>query len=352
MEVNIIGAGPSGLISSISAIRNGFSPIIYEEHDFCGKRENCSGLFSKTGLETLKEFIDYKKLIKNRFNGAVIDLADEKIIVEKKEDVAYLIPRSEFDNGLYLNAEKEGVKIKLNERIVDFNRFENIIGADGPNSNVAEFFNFPKIEKFISAAKSKIKYKANDQNKVYLYYSNEMFNGFFGWIIPQNEEECEIGCGTVLPNNIYGVFKNFEKKIGARCEKINYSIIPIKTRIKTGIKIKNRNIILVGDAAGQVKSTTGGGVILGGTCAKIAGIYANDPIKYEKEWRKKLGFEFKMHSFAQKFLEKRNWKELTGIARFIKRYKLDEYISYNGDMDKPSKMINFNLLAHFFKNLF
>ncbi|MFA5049419.1 MAG: NAD(P)/FAD-dependent oxidoreductase [Candidatus Micrarchaeia archaeon] len=352
MDVSIIGAGPAGLISSISAQRNNLNPCIYEEHNFCGKRENCSGLFSKTGLETLTEFIDYKKLIKNSFNGAIIDFAGEKIIIEKKEDVAYLIPREKLDGALYSNAKGEGVNIKLNKRITDFSGFETIIGADGPNSQVATYFKFPKIEKFVATAKTRIRYSCPDTKKVYLYYANKIFNGFFGWVIPQNEEECEIGCGAILPNNIKESFDRFSKKIGICPEKILYSIIPIKPRKKTAMQLGEKKIILVGDAAGQVKSTTGGGVIFGGNCAKIAGIYNQNPLEYEKVWRKKFEFELKLHSFAQSFLEKQSDQRLSQIGNFIKKYDFDLYISENGDMDRPSKLMNAGLISHFIKNIF
>jgi flavin-dependent dehydrogenase len=61
------------------------------------------------------------------------------------------------------------------------------------------------------------------------------------------------------------------------------------------------NVLLVGDAAGQVKPTTGGGVVLGGLCACIAGSVASEHLargeelsQYERLWRKKYGHEFRL----------------------------------------------------------
>ena len=55
MKVHIIGAGPSGSIAAMSALRAGFEPVVSEEHLESGLPENCSGLFSKDGLDSLKD---------------------------------------------------------------------------------------------------------------------------------------------------------------------------------------------------------------------------------------------------------------------------------------------------------
>lgn len=352
MEVHVIGAGPAGTISALSSLRNGFNVIVSEEHPEAGIPENCSGLISKTGLESLKEFIDYKKFILNEFNGAVIDFSGIEFQVENEKTVAYAINRSGFDKELALNAEKEGAKINYNERVNGNFYSENIIGADGPLSHTASKFNFPKIEKFVLCAQNTVKYSVEDKKKVRLFYSNELFPGFFGWIIPKNEDYIEIGCGSVLPNNPKKGFEYLLKKFNIENNENSYSIIPIKNRSMTGIKKENKNIILVGDAAGQTKATTGGGIVFGGNCAKIAGEFAGNAYGYENEWRSRCGFDLNAHSLIQNFLENRSEEGLRRVGNFLNSAKLDEYLSSNGNMDKPSRMINFNLIAHFIRNLF
>lgn len=352
MDLHIIGAGPAGTLSALSSIENNLNPVISEEHSKAGLPTNCSGLLSKSGLDSLSEFIDYKKFIQNNFNGAVIDFSGVKLNIENEKTVAHVIDRASFDQELASNAEKQGAKINYNERINGNFYSNNIIGADGPLSHVASYFNFSKIEKFVSSAQTTVKYSVQDPRKVYLYYSNSLFPGFFGWVIPKNEEYAEIGCGSVLPNNPKKGFESFLKKLEIIPEKISYSLIPIKSREYTSKSSGNMNVILVGDAAGQTKATTGGGVIFGGNCAIFAGKFSNDPDSYEAEWRARFGFDLTMHSLIQSFLEKRSEQGLRNTGQFLASTNIDGYLSKNGHMDKPSKMLGFNLLLHFLRNLF
>ena len=56
----------------------------------------------------------------------------------------------------------------------------------------------------------------------------------------------------------------------------------------------------MGDAAGQVKATTGGGVIFGGLCARKAAESIVEgsqgkPLDYEERWRKAFGKTLELH---------------------------------------------------------
>ncbi|NYZ78320.1 hypothetical protein H0N96_02885, partial [Candidatus Micrarchaeota archaeon] len=61
-------------------------------------------------------------------------------------------------------------------------------------------------------------------------------------------------------------------------------------------------VLLVGDAAGQVKATTGGGVVFGGSCARVAArcaavfIREGKELNYEREWRREFGKELRLHA--------------------------------------------------------
>lgn len=352
MKVHIIGAGPAGSIAALSAVRNNSSAVVSEEHSCSGIPTNCSGLVSKSGLDSLKDYVDYKKFIENEFNGAIIDFSGIQFSVEKKDSIAYSINRSSFDQELISNAEKEGAKIDYNDKVNE-NFYSNIlIGADGPNSTIAKKFNFPKIKKFVCTAQKEVKHSCEDPRKVYLYYSNKLFPGFFGWIIPKNKDYVEVGCGSVLPNNPKKGFSYLLTKLNADPEDVSFSIIPISVREKTSLSQGNKKVLLVGDAAGQTKATTGGGIVFGGNCASIAGKLADDPEKYESEWNRNFGFDLSTHSLIQSFLEQRGEKGLRNIGKFLNTVKIDGYLSTNGDMDSPSKMVNLNLLAHFVKNIF
>lgn len=350
MDLEVVGGGPSGSIAAASAAQKGLKTIIYEEHKKCGEPENCSGLFSVDGLESLKEFGDYKKTVIKPIYGAEVHFGNRRMIIEKTNPVAYVCNRAELDQRFSENAQKEGVIVQNGSRVQPPNlKSERIIGADGPLSSVATHFKFPKIEKFASTLQARVKVELEQKKLVQVYLDNNKYPGFFGWVIPHNEEEAEIGVGGVFPNKPLLGFQNLIKLMQIKNPdsiKPKGWTIPIRVRKKTAGIFGSKKVVLVGDAAGQVKSTTGGGVIFGGNCAKMAGKMIDNPLEYEKEWRKQFGADLALHGFVQSALENLSIGAIEKMGGILEKIRANEYLSKYGHMDKPTKMIKPQFLLH------
>ena len=92
---------------------------------------------------------------------------------------------------------------------------------------------------------------------------------------------------------------------------------------------------VVGDAAGQVKPTTGGGIYFGLLCADIAANHLHRALEsddlsakslagYEQEWRKKLGQELKIGYGARKLYERMSDAQIDRVFDIIKSRGIDE----------------------------
>lgn len=351
-DLHVVGGGPAGLISSISAVRDrGAQVALSEEHPEFGKPQNCSGLLSKSGLASLSEFFQYRKFIKNRIRGAELHLGNDSFTVERKEDVAYVCDRTAIDADLACTADNEGVRLFRRERIRSPDGFKagSIIGADGPNSFVAEHFRFPKIKKFVLAGQAYADLRSERPDFVQLFISSE-FPGFFGWVIPHDECTAEIGCGVQLPNQAHSALHALLKKLRITSfAKPTYALIPVRLRPKTALKADGRNVLLVGDAAGQVKSTTGGGLIFGGNCARLAGELFDDPSSYESAWRKRHLPDLFLHSLIHRSYSSLSDPRLASLSKLIKKHGMDKYISEFGDMDKPTKLFDPRIIPRMLK---
>jgi flavin-dependent dehydrogenase len=110
-----------------------------------------------------------------------------------------------------------------------------------------------------------------------------------------------------------------------------YGGIPLKPLSRT----YGDRLVVVGDAAGQVKPTTGGGIYFGLLCAEIAANtlhrgLVNDDLSarglaaYEQGWRKKLGKELKIDYYARKFYERLSDRRVDRIFEIIKSHGIDE----------------------------
>jgi len=333
-DIHIIGAGPSGSIAAISAARKGYNVLVSEEHEKAGGKP-CSGLFSASGLKTLEEYFDWKKAVNTEIYGAEIHLGRSIIKVRKRSPVAYACDRNKFDRLLADAAGSEGARIEYGNRIRGDFKASKVIGADGANSYVARHFRFPRLQRFIGTMHGEVIGEWNEK-MVQVFVSSD-FPGFFGWVIPRGGNRFEIGCGVELPENPMAAFERLKRKINAnKVSDVRGSIIPVKAREKTAMVKNSYGVMLVGDAAGQTKATTGGGVLFGAWCAEIAGKTA-DPISYEMGWRMKYGNELLLHRVVRKFLNTLDDEKLTSLGQKLSEKNFDAFLEEHGEMDVLSK---------------
>jgi flavin-dependent dehydrogenase len=351
-KIHVVGAGPAGSIAAISAISCGRDVLISEDHPVAGIPENCSGLFSRDGLESLKGFVDYRKFVIRPMYGAHIYFCGERLSVRKSAPVGFVCDRAAMDQALAARAESLGAKIYYGERVRGNFRSETIIGADGPLSTVARHFGFPGIGSYAATLQAEVEYRSEDPHSVEVFLSGSRFPGFFGWIIPHDEYRAEFGVGVELPHRVQPAWSHLLKLKGVAGKvRPRGAVIPISVRKKTGKRHGKFNVVLAGDAAGQVKSTTGGGVIFGGNCAAIAGKNATDPLRYEIEWRLRHGTDLFMHKIVHDHLRSLSDEGISSLGRRLKKLGCDSFLSNHGHMDRPTRMVGPALFNHVVKNL-
>ncbi len=346
MKVTVVGAGPSGSVAAVSALRAGHEVRVFEEHGRSGYPQHCSGLISKEGLESLTDVADYSPHVINRITNAAFDFAGEKFEIRRKSEAALVIDRAEFDCALAQRAKEEGAKVEYGKRFSHSagtlnTKPETIIGADGALSATASHFKFPKIGEYAFTLKAMAKVKC-DPSTVTLFYDNGLFPGFFGWVIPHDEYEAEVGMGTTSRNHMASGFRAIMQKAGATpLEKPRGKIIPISQRGKFAQRLGGLNVMLVGDAAGQVKSSSGGGVVFGTSGARLAGEWAHAPETYERLWKKECSNDMLAHSLMRRFFAAQPGFGLRLTASLSRAAGLDYLFALHGNMDRPTRFFGF-----------
>jgi flavin-dependent dehydrogenase len=100
-------------------------------------------------------------------------------------------------------------------------------------------------------------------------------------------------------------------------------------------------VLLAGDAAGQVKATTGGGIVFGAAAARIAAecIAAGRAKEYEARWRAALWEDLELHQKLRRFFNSLPDERMESLFAAAKLLRLESFLNRFGDMDKPSKMV-------------
>ncbi|MFH1285956.1 MAG: NAD(P)/FAD-dependent oxidoreductase [Candidatus Micrarchaeota archaeon] len=345
-EVVVVGGGPAGCLAAREAARNSARVLLCEEHSKIGVPARCSGLISKTGLDSLG--IDYSESILNSVRGVnIYSPLFNTMHIKSSETKAHVLDRTRFDTLCSQEAESEGAEIKLNARIHELPSNSLIIGADGANSFVARTLDFPKITRFVACYQAEFEgLHLSERESVHVFLSNELFPGLFGWVIPVNEEKARVGVGVsigarISPKTSFNSLLQFPavRELLGEANEISYhaSIIPMEARSQTA----NERALLVGDAAGQVKATTGGGVVFGCSCAKLAGKLAaqGEHLNYESAWRAEFGNDLELHSKLRALVDSLSDEKLNSYFGLAKRAGAERFLEEHGDMDKPSSML-------------
>ena len=328
MKISTIGAGPAGCIAALNCV-NENDVTLYEEHKT--QPVQCAGLISKSGLERLG--IELRRgIIKNKIRGAIIvSPSGDSFLVDGRETKAYVIDRREFDHHLLYTAVDHGVNF-VNKRVRDLNKLtsDKIILATGTDYYLHKRLNLEMPRRFLTGAQLEMNIEC-DNNFVELHFNTP---DFFSWIIPTGDYARIGSCSTKNPvPYIENLLKKIKRDGRIKNPKIlskNFGIIPI---YDPGLRTDYGKIITVGDAAGQVKASTGGGIIMGGISAKFA--CRQD---YEKRWRSEIGKELYLHLMINRFLTKLSSKKMDRLFSLIKEHKW--ILEERGDMDMASKVLS------------
>ncbi|MBS7606717.1 MAG: NAD(P)/FAD-dependent oxidoreductase [Candidatus Bathyarchaeia archaeon] len=366
-DVAIVGAGPSGLIAAREASRRGIRVVVFEEHRDIGLPCHCAGLLSIRGLGQIKMPSSGATYIQNRVKGArFFSPSNLSFTVEQKDYVACVVDRHLFDKFLAEQALEGGSEIKLGSRVkaARYNggrwilniegygalKSKILVDAEGASPRILKMIGLKPIkrESLLRGLNVDLTGVEVDPNYVEVHLGKNIAPGFFAWVIPLDDKNVRIGlaCRNLNPYEqlLKFVRKRFKVELdrdGLRALKMRSGLIITCGPIR---KTYGRGLLVVGDSAGQVKPITGGGVILGGICASIAGRVASEAIKnnivrenflksYEVGWRAKLDGEIKMALLIRRLLNRLSDRALDKIFSFIIKEEFYKDLSAMGDMD-------------------
>ncbi len=330
MDVQIIGAGTIGCYLARQLKDAGIDFKIFEEHSEVGIPKHCTGLVSKNIDELIKV---PNKVVLNKVKGAKLYSPSGKCVeLSREKDQAYVLDRPLFDKEL-----SKGLDIQFNTHIekLDTNA-KFIVGADGANSTIARIASFPPLEKVITGVQVEIENESYDKKFVELYFGEKIAPGFFAWIVP-TDKTLKVGLATKENPSEY-LDRFIKERFGSPEILETYGgLIPLKWREQ----IVEGDVALVGDAAGQVKATSGGGVYIGMASAKILSdaIKENNLERYQKDWEEKIKPELNSALMIRNVLDRISDIELEKIFEILDQNEIKDIIIKYGDMDKPQDLL-------------
>ena len=313
-DVVIGGGSVAGLLCAREIASKGFSVLVIEEDYEIGTPEHCGGLVSLSGLEELG-VIPFRKTFDHMIESAKVSSPNGKsFTINSKKQKVVEISRRELDKQIAFQAQKNGAVIKVktsfqeitdtgirtNEEKIDCKIF---VDARGVSSLIHK-----DRTGILSSAQYEIYADWIHKGKVEVIFDQEKYAGFFAWVIPSGEGKGKVGVagrGIKVSETLDNILR--DKGEHSTIRKI-FAPIWIKGPIENFVEGKT---VIIGDAAGQAKPTTAGGIFTSG----MGGIYAGQAIseflktnnnedlkQYQKKWTERFGKEFEKQILARKLL--------------------------------------------------
>lgn len=365
----VVGAGPAGSTVAHDLASNGRDVLVVEEHGRVGRPVQCAGLVSRRVIE----LGDCASVVRTAVHGASVFAPDLSVIAFKApEPRAFVIDREGLDVHLADRAARRGARFETGTkfvgrvsagpdgsvvRLTDAQgrdrevRARLVVGADGVASAVARAYRLRRPIEVLPAFEAEYPASPGDADQVEVYLGSAFAPGLFGWWIPDGAGGARVGlactAGAVSARERFErLLAHLERRFGARLRNPTsflVSGIPIGVLPRTHAD----GVLLVGDAAAQVKPLSGGGIFTGMRCAQLAARTAESALSagivsagalapYEAAWRAELGEEFAQTLYLRKLFLRLSDADLNRIVAALKESGMRDAIVAFGDIDFPS----------------
>jgi len=367
-DIIVVGGGPCGSYSAYTAAKLGAEVTVCEEHEEIGAPKHCAGHLNVSSLERLGIRVPLAA-IENEIKGAVFcSPSGKEFVLRCRAPVTYVVNRELFDKHLADLAVKSGVHYRLKSRVKSLffdsgsvkgvalkgeERLEAnvVIDAEGCSSALLKKTGLKGLESsmIVRGIQAEVDGAEDvDDDIVEVYFGKNVAPGFFAWIIPRKDGSAKVGLATRV-GNPRDYLRRFMEKHPVASKKLKKSRttytslhpIPLEGPLP---KTYSGGFLAVGDAASQVKPTTGGGVIFGLTCARVAGAVAYEAVKrqdfseaflssYQSRWKRLVGFDLDAILRMRRMLDSLSDSRIDGMIDLCRKLGVDSVLEKVGDLD-------------------
>ena len=355
-DVVVVGGGPAGS-KTAAMLAKEHDVLVLEEHPKVGVPVQCAGLVTEKSISLSGVRPD----IINRFRGANVVFPDGRTVTVRSDDVkAVMIDRTDFDTRLAEAAMDAGVEYSFSTRYLGHRSADGvatistsagdiqsrlIIGADGHSSRVASSISDNGPGEYIRGIEYDIRHTMDVQDMIDIHIGRDVAPGLFSWVVPFGDYTRVGLCSSWSEGLPIDHLKILLKRTGLEdCEVVKRYCgkVPIGRRRR----IHADNLMLIGDAAGQVKPVSAGGIYptmmsVGPLCetaeeAFSAGDFSERKLSgYERRWHPLVGKELDRTYRLRKAYLRFNDDDMNSLYPYMAKKSVNDALN-KVDIDAPS----------------
>jgi geranylgeranyl reductase family protein len=364
-DVAVIGGGPSGLYAAKCLAENGLHVVVLEKKEEIGSDVVCTGI---VGKEIFREFSLPDDSVVREIQAMNVVLSSGRTLTYKHPAAfAAIVDRKTFDQNMTRDAQKAGAEIDLESHVSGISlgkedveiaakkaaRFSHrlsarmVVLATGNDFrlNKQAGLGYPKD----SLLGIQAEVPAADEEIPTVLVGKDIAPGGFAWSVPAGGS-CKIGLVTKAePRSCFRRFINrFYPGIGQDV----LSARPKVKAIAQGLVSRSygERALALGEAAGQVKTTTGGGIYYGLLCSQIAcrvilkayqagSFRARSLAEYERLWKRALQKEILVGYYARQLYARLSQTHIEKLFELAQSDGIIPLIQQTARFDWQSELI-------------
>jgi len=319
-DVIVVGAGPAGSVCAEHLARNGHRVVLLERDENPGACANCTCII---GEEAFEVFDLPRRLVVNTISDVTFrGPYRREVAFAAGRELAHVVRRCAFDAALAERAQQAGAELRTSVRISGGNRYPHgveaygmadgregvfhgraIVLAVGYHLAILRSFDMDGPREFVQGVQMLC--RARDLQQTEVYVGSKWAPASFGWAVPLGDGWAKIGLTTERRANRYLDAIVESEHLAGRLDlsdaRVRLSPIPVGALART----HDDRVLVVGEAAGQVKTTSNGGIyysMLGAreAAATLDAALRRDDLSaaglasYEDAWRGLLGPELEV----------------------------------------------------------
>ena len=372
VDAVVIGAGPAGSFAALKLAQSGLDVSVYEEHGKAGIPSHCAGHLSIEGLRRLGMYPLSSEIVENTYRGAVFHSpSGRRFVVSLDAPITCSVDRALFDAYLAEKAENAGAYYFLNSRVENLGiqngtvkgvtvkrlgetirrNAKIVIDAEGVSSRIIRETGVPRLDTgmLVNGIEAEVEnVKDTDLDMVEVFLGLEYAPGFYAWLMPKKDDKAKVGLGARFGNpreflrRLMVKHPTASRKLrGARISRLVVHPITLGGPI---CRPYSSGFLAVGDVASQVKSTTGGGVLFGMTCAAIGAQVVKDAFRegdfssgflsrYQRDCNEALGFDSRMMVRMRRVLDAMSDRRFDDLIALCSRLGVERTLEGIEDVD-------------------
>lgn len=298
-DMVVAGAGISGLLCAREAASAGLSVLVLESGHEVGTPEHCSGLVSRKALSDLG--LEPGAVEAQVERAALVSPSGRRLEIDARKQGVLCVDRRALDKQAAAQAQEAGAEIRVGAPATSV--LPGSVRAGGGEfacRTAVDARGSSRLRGAMPSAQCEVR-AAWAEGPVEVHIDQSRYPGFFAWVIPTGGGRAKVGAaGRGIDAS--AALASFLSGRG-RHSVLRRVLAPVWTGGPLE-SFSSGGAVLVGDAAGQTKPTTAGGIYSCGMGGVLAGRAAGDPAGYERGWRAMFGAEFARQLSARRALEK------------------------------------------------